>query len=199
MRPTDSNIEKVKVFFQIFLPILVYQMANFSASFVDTMMTGQYGTLDLAGVAMATSIWHPLFTLVTGTISALVPIIGHHLGQGQREGCEGCLAVYLSVFDLSDPFLNHHWFWCSAFIRGALVWFRLVVSELRLVPAGPGWFERSVRLEPPIQPGYRCLQVRVRDCEVGVFFSKKQNKVRLLIRRGLRRFVYQGGQHWLQK
>lgn len=85
MRPTDSNIEKVKVFFQIFLPILVYQMANFSASFVDTMMTGQYGTLDLAGVAMATSIWHPLFTLVTGTISALVPIIGHHLGQGQRE------------------------------------------------------------------------------------------------------------------
>ncbi|MVX58058.1 MATE family efflux transporter [Streptococcus danieliae] len=85
MRPTDSNVEKVKVFFQIFLPILVYQMANFSASFVDTMMTGQYGTLDLAGVAMATSIWHPLFTLVTGIISALVPIIGHHLGQGQEE------------------------------------------------------------------------------------------------------------------
>ena len=85
MRPTDSNIEKVKVFFQIFLPILVYQMANFSASFVDTIMTGQYGTLDLAGVAMATSIWHPLFTLVTGIISALVPIIGHHLGQGQKD------------------------------------------------------------------------------------------------------------------
>ncbi len=85
MRPTDSNVEKVKVFFQIFLPILVYQMANFSASFVDTMMTGQYGTLDLAGVAMATSIWHPLFTLVTGIISALVPIIGHHLGQGKEE------------------------------------------------------------------------------------------------------------------
>ncbi|NYS32642.1 MATE family efflux transporter [Streptococcus danieliae] len=85
MRPTDSNVEKVKVFFQIFLPILVYQMANFSASFVDTMMTGQYGTLDLAGVAMATSIWHPLFTLVTGIISALVPIIGHHLGQGQKD------------------------------------------------------------------------------------------------------------------
>ncbi len=85
MRPTDSNIEKVQVFFQIFLPILIYQMANFSASFVDTMMTGQYGTLDLAGVAMATSIWHPLFTLVTGIISALVPIIGHHLGQGQEE------------------------------------------------------------------------------------------------------------------
>ncbi|MCU0082256.1 MATE family efflux transporter [Streptococcus danieliae] len=85
MRPTDSNIEKVQVFFQIFLPILIYQMANFSASFVDTIMTGQYGTLDLAGVAMATSIWHPLFTLVTGIISALVPIIGHHLGQGQKD------------------------------------------------------------------------------------------------------------------
>ncbi len=84
MHQTYSNSEKVKVFFQIFLPILVYQVANFSASFIDTMMTGQYGTLDLAGVAMATSIWHPMFTLVTGVLSAIVPIIGYHLGQGQK-------------------------------------------------------------------------------------------------------------------
>ncbi|MBF0805298.1 MULTISPECIES: MATE family efflux transporter [unclassified Streptococcus] len=85
MHQTYTNSEKMRVFFQIFLPILIYQVANFSASFIDTMMTGQYGTLDLAGVAMATSIWHPMFTLVTGILSAIVPIIGYHLGKGHQE------------------------------------------------------------------------------------------------------------------
>lgn len=48
-------------------------------------MTGQYNTLDLAGVSIATSLWNPFFTFLTGIVSALVPIIGHHLGQGQKK------------------------------------------------------------------------------------------------------------------
>lgn len=64
---------------------MIYQLANFSASFVDTTMTGQYDTLHLAGVSMATSLWIPFFDLLIGIVSALVPIIGHHLGQGKKE------------------------------------------------------------------------------------------------------------------
>ena len=41
-------------------------------------MTGQYNTIDLAGVSMATSLWNPFFTFLTGIVSALVPIVGHH-------------------------------------------------------------------------------------------------------------------------
>lgn len=48
-------------------------------------MTGQYDTLHLAGVSMATSLWIPFFDLLIGIVSALVPIIGHHLGQGKKE------------------------------------------------------------------------------------------------------------------
>ncbi len=73
------------LFLKIFFPILIYQFANYSASFVDTAMTGQYNTMDLAGVSMATSIWNPFFTFLTGIVSALVPIIGHHLGRGKKE------------------------------------------------------------------------------------------------------------------
>lgn len=73
------------LFLKIFFPILIYQFANYSASFVDTAMTGQYNTMDLAGVSMATSIWNPFFTFLTGVVSALVPIIGHHLGRGKKE------------------------------------------------------------------------------------------------------------------
>lgn len=85
MYPTKTLKEKFLLFLKIFLPILIYQFANFSASFIDTMMTGQYRTLDLAGVSIATSLWNPFFSFLTGIVSAMVPIIGHHLGKGERD------------------------------------------------------------------------------------------------------------------
>ena len=45
--------ERLRLFISLFIPLLVYQLANYSASFVDTAMTGQYNTLDLAGVSTA--------------------------------------------------------------------------------------------------------------------------------------------------
>ena len=85
MHQTHNLQQRMRLFISIFLPILIYQLANFSASFVDTTMTGQYDTLHLAGVSMATSLWIPFFDLLMGIMSALVPIIGHHLGQGKKE------------------------------------------------------------------------------------------------------------------
>lgn len=85
MHQTHNLQQRMRLFISIFLPILIYQLANFSASFVDTTMTGQYDTLHLAGVSMATSLWIPFFDLLIGIVSALVPIIGHHLGQGEKE------------------------------------------------------------------------------------------------------------------
>lgn len=85
MHQTHNLQQRMWLFISIFLPILIYQLANFSASFVDTTMTGHYDTLHLAGVSMATSLWIPFFDLLIGIVSALVPIIGHHLGQGKKE------------------------------------------------------------------------------------------------------------------
>ena len=85
MYQTHHFKDKFILFLKIFFPILIYQFANYSASFVDTTMTGQYNTMDLAGVSMATSIWNPFFTFLTGIVSALVPIVGYHLGRGKKE------------------------------------------------------------------------------------------------------------------
>ena len=85
MHSTETIKDKIILFLKIFFPILIYQFANYSASFVDTTMTGQYNTLDLAGVSIATNLWNPFFTFLTGIVSALVPIIGHHLGQGKKK------------------------------------------------------------------------------------------------------------------
>ena len=85
MYPTHHFKDKFILFLKIFFPILVYQFANYSASFIDTTMTGQYNTIDLAGVSMATSLWNPFFTFLTGIVSALVPIVAHHLGRGKKD------------------------------------------------------------------------------------------------------------------
>lgn len=104
MYPTRDLKEKFRLFSTIFFPILIYQFANFSASFVDTMMTGQYSTKDLAGVSMASSLWNPFFSLVTGVISALIPIIGQHLGRGSKDRIKSevyqffYISLFLSVF-----------------------------------------------------------------------------------------------------
>lgn len=99
MYQTRTWKEKLSLFLKIFLPLLVYQFANFSASFIDTMMTGQYSTVDLAGVSMATSFWNPFFALLTGIVSALVPIIGQHLGRGNQRRIQQELQhfIYLAI------------------------------------------------------------------------------------------------------
>ena len=56
MYSTQNKKEKILLFLKIFFPILIYQFANYSASFIDTTMTGQYNTLNLAAVSVATSI-----------------------------------------------------------------------------------------------------------------------------------------------
>ena len=85
MKQTETIKEKFLLFLRLFLPILGYQFANYSASFIDTMMTGQYSTIDLAGVAMANGIWWPFFSFSTGIVSALVPIVSQDLGKGDQK------------------------------------------------------------------------------------------------------------------
>ena len=119
MYRTHQFKDKFVLFLKIFFPILIYQFANYSASFVDTTMTGQYNTMDLAGVSTATSLWNPFFTFLTGIVSAMVPIIGHHLGRGKKEevASDFYQFIYLAfglslvllgmVVFLAPPVLNH--------------------------------------------------------------------------------------------
>ena len=77
-------------------------------------MTGQYDALHLAGVAMATSLWSPFFTFLTGIVSALVPIIGHHLGAGRKD------RVAPDFYQFLYMALGYHLSFCPRFSRGTL-------------------------------------------------------------------------------
>lgn len=63
MYQTQTNKEKFVLFLKLFIPVLIYQFANFSATFIDSVMTGQYSQLHLAGVSTASNLWTPFFAL----------------------------------------------------------------------------------------------------------------------------------------
>lgn len=86
MIETASTRAKVRQFLLILVPILVTQLAMFSMTFLDTIMSGRYGADDLAGVAVGSSLWFPVYTGLSGILLSITPIVGHLIGGKKRDG-----------------------------------------------------------------------------------------------------------------
>lgn len=66
-------------------PILIAQLAQMANGVIDTVMAGNASATDLAGVAIGSSLWAPLFLLFMGTLNALQPIISGHNGARRQH------------------------------------------------------------------------------------------------------------------
>ncbi|MDT8859726.1 MATE family efflux transporter [Alkalihalobacillus sp. MEB130] len=91
--------EKVTLLFSILWPIMVTQISFYAMNLVDTMMSGRVGTSDLAGVAIGSSLWMPIFTGINGILLAVTPIVAQLMGSNQREKIADSVvqALYLAV------------------------------------------------------------------------------------------------------
>lgn len=99
MKQTYSLKQKLIQLLYILLPIFVTQVAMQLMTFFDTVMSGNFSTTDLAGVAIATSIWAPVYTGLSGIFLAVTPIVAQHLGAGRKEAIAPNVtqAGYLSI------------------------------------------------------------------------------------------------------
>jgi MATE family multidrug resistance protein len=91
--------EKINLFLAILWPIMVTQVSLFAMNLIDTMMSGRVGTDDLAGVAIGSSLWMPIFSGINGILLAVTPIVAHLIGSGKRETIADSViqAMYLSI------------------------------------------------------------------------------------------------------
>lgn len=80
MHETATLKEKLSLFSQLLIPILITQVSMYLMNFFDTVMSGRVGAEDLAGVAIGSSIWVPVFTGINGILLSITPIIAHLLG-----------------------------------------------------------------------------------------------------------------------
>lgn len=99
MHETKSLKEKLILFALLLGPILVTQLSMFLMSFFDTVMSGRAGATDLAGVAIGSSIWMPIFTGINGILLAITPIIAHLLGAENTKEVPKKVqqAIYLAI------------------------------------------------------------------------------------------------------
>ncbi|MEC0172794.1 MATE family efflux transporter [Paenibacillus graminis] len=85
MIPTTSMKQKARQFLHILFPILITQIALSAITFFDTNMSGKFGTNDLAGVAIGTSLWIPIQTGLSGILMGITPLVSHLMGR-KKEG-----------------------------------------------------------------------------------------------------------------
>lgn len=99
MEQTFTYKEKLKQISLLLIPILITQLGMFSMVFFNTIMSGRYHSSDLAGVAIGSSIWNPVFTGLSGILLAVSPIVAQHYGQREHKEISSVLAhgVYLAV------------------------------------------------------------------------------------------------------
>lgn len=88
------------------IPIIIAQFSQTAMGFVDTVMAGKAGAVEMSAVAVGTSIWLPTILFSQGLLLALTPIVAHMNGSGQRKNIAGqiqqgfWLATILSILTI---------------------------------------------------------------------------------------------------
>ncbi|MFJ5716369.1 MATE family efflux transporter [Neobacillus sp. NPDC093127] len=118
MNQTFTIKEKTKQILVLLIPILITQLGMFSMVFFNTIMSGKYDASNLAGVAIGSSIWSPVFMGISGILLAVSPIAAQRFGEKKNGEVSSVVkhGIYLSViiavvviiagFFLLDPILN---------------------------------------------------------------------------------------------
>ena len=78
-------------------PVAVAQLLTASAGLVDTIMSGQAGVADLAGVSIGSAIWLTLGIGVMGLFMAVNPIVAQYIGAGDVHKVQGFMHQVLRV------------------------------------------------------------------------------------------------------
>ena len=76
---------QLRHFLALFFPLLLTQMAQVGTSVFSSIFSGQAGTIDLAGVAVAVNIWYPVFACLCGIFFGISPIIAQLRGAQKTE------------------------------------------------------------------------------------------------------------------
>ncbi|GGP09477.1 MATE family efflux transporter [Oceanobacillus neutriphilus] len=99
MYETTNRKQKIRLFIIIMLPILVTQVSMNLMNFFDTVMSGKAGAVDLAGVAIGSSLWIPILTAVNGIVLAITPIIAQLIGAKEKKDIPQVIqqGIYLSI------------------------------------------------------------------------------------------------------
>ncbi len=111
-----SSLE-AKRLMRLGMPIFIAQLSGVGMNLVDTIMTGQASSVDMAAVAVACSVWHPISLFGIGVLLTVSPLCAQLVGEGKsaktphimRQGlwCALILAIPLMlIFYLAASYMG---------------------------------------------------------------------------------------------
>ncbi len=102
--PSSSSVLlEVRRTVTLALPLILAQLAQMSASFVDTLMVGRLGNVQLAGIALGGSVFFLTFLVSGGVLFSVGPSVSQAFGSGDTKAAGRAahqsffLALLLSV------------------------------------------------------------------------------------------------------
>ncbi len=84
MKPAPV-LQELRALIHIGLPVVISQVLSLSMQFVDTVMSGHAGPNELAAIATASALFHPLVCFVIGVLVAMTPIVAQLQGSGRHR------------------------------------------------------------------------------------------------------------------
>jgi len=99
MKQTYTTRQKIVQMLIILLPIFITQVAMQLMSFFDTLMSSNFDTKHMAGVAIGVSLWGPVYTGFSGIFLSVTPIVAQYIGAGKKDRIAHSVrqAAYLSI------------------------------------------------------------------------------------------------------
>src|SRR3954465_7392137 len=99
MNQTFTLKEKTKQIIILLIPILITQLGMFSMVFFNTIMSGKYNSEAIAGIAIGSSIWSPIFMGISGIFLAVSPIAAQRFGEKKSNEVASVVkhGIYLSI------------------------------------------------------------------------------------------------------
>ena len=83
-KPLSVRAE-LKALLSLAIPIMGSQLAQTANGFVDAVMAGGVSPLDLAAVAVGSSIWVPVYLFMSGILLATTPFVAQLVGANEKE------------------------------------------------------------------------------------------------------------------
>lgn len=85
MNPTRLHLHEAGVLLRLTGPLVLAQWSQTAMGFVDTVMAGRYSSVDLAAVAVGSSIFFPVYLFLIGLLNAVTPLVAQAHGRGDSR------------------------------------------------------------------------------------------------------------------
>lgn len=85
-RPKDQGLSyEVRRTLLLAMPLIIGQLTSFGMNFVDTVMAGRLGQVDLGAIAIGSSVWSAGLLFVLGVLMTVPPVVSQFDGAGRRS------------------------------------------------------------------------------------------------------------------